>query len=124
MMTYEIVYRAYYEDYPEVTITQTTPFLIEVLDPCGIESENTLIAQSIENKEYTISDEGLTIQIPSFSTSIVWCEVLYSVSVDDETLDPALDFDPLTNVVTIEYSDDLSLLQGQEEKEYQVSITG
>ena len=72
-MTYEIVYRAHYEDYPEVSITQTTPFLIEVVDACGIESENTLTAQSIENKEYTISDEAMTIQIPSFSTSIVWC---------------------------------------------------
>ena len=39
---YSIVYRVYLVDYEEVEAIQTTPFTIEVIDPCGLESENSL----------------------------------------------------------------------------------
>ena len=64
--SYPILYRAYLADYPDVKVAQTTPFTVEIVDPCGRQSDNTLTFSQPEDQTYTITDNELMYEIPAF----------------------------------------------------------
>ena len=44
---YQILYRIFYEQYPEVEVEQTNPFTISVVDPCDDANHNSLTGPTL-----------------------------------------------------------------------------
>ena len=58
--SYGILYRVYYEKYPGVSVFQSTPFTISVVDPCSNALSNSITAYGLQDLTYTITDVALT----------------------------------------------------------------
>jgi hypothetical protein len=54
--SYEITYNVFYTDYPDISVKQNLPFVITVVDPCGMASENSLSQSTVVDQAYTVTD--------------------------------------------------------------------
>ena len=105
-----ILYRVFYAEYPDVRVDQTAPFTIEVVNPCDMPSENSIQVSAFEDQEYTITGNAVTYQIPPFVSSLDWCDITYSSSMESSLENSmAVSFNTDTMELSIENLDDLSL---------------
>ena len=105
---YPISYRVFYTDYPDVAVEPSNSFTITVADPCGVASENVLTEPIVADQVYTVTDSQFSYQVPSFTSSIEWCDITYTYTAAT-AIQSTTAFDSESKELTIGPSDDLSL---------------
>ena len=121
---YDIKYNAYYQDY-SVNEIESDRFIINILPACP--QPLSIISSTPTDQVYTLTDNPLIYQVPAFiADPDPLCELTYSLKVFDALGNRYLCpdcFDPLTQVFTFHYDQDL-LLSGPDFKDFTVEVTG
>ena len=91
---------------------------------------NSVAAPSLENQEYTITQDPVTYTVPVFTADPAWCAITYTYTITDSngnnvviaTFSP-LSFDDIARLFTIDYETDLDF-SGPTSKSYTIEVTG
>ena len=103
-------------------VQQDTFFTVSVVDPCtdGIQS---IQAGELVNQEYTITDEPKSYQFSQFSVEPDWCDIIYSYSLENNSIQQTISFDETTRTFTFSNEEDIHLA-GESSSTYVITITG
>ena len=78
-----------------------------MIDPC--DAPQSLVASTLTNQVYTITQDAIEFSFEAFSASPNWCKVSYSYSTDNSEIKAALTFDEAALAFKFYQDDDLSL---------------
>ena len=118
---YPITYEVSWTNYPSNSILQTTPFVVELLDPC--DDPVSVTPSGLTDQEYTITQGAFDYVVPVYTADPLWCAIEYSYTISDTLGNSALTFDGSSRAFTFFNFDDLAPA-GLDFQDYTIAVRG
>ena len=92
-----------------------------IIDPC--DEPVSLVPSTPTDQVYTITQNLYSYQVPAFDSDPIWCDITYSYSVSDPSINAVISFDAATQTFSFFKPDDLSIA-GLVSTDYTITVTG